>query len=95
VDVGYTTQVAIAATHHRVVGQELSHAVTDVDPRSGMASHAQEAVAVEPRTVAAEMGYSHGAALTTGAEAGIAPDGATPFTAATRPLGRVGTEPCP
>jgi transposase len=93
VDVGDTTQVAVAAKHHLCVEQEVTTAVTDVEQRCGLAIPAKEALGVEQLTVVADRGYSPGEAIETCEEAGSEPSVAKPFTAAKRQLGCCGKEP--
>jgi hypothetical protein len=73
VDVGDNAQVAVDDQHQLVVVQEVSHAVTDVEQRSGLAIQAKEALEVKQSHVVADVGYSHGEEITACEAAGIAP----------------------
>jgi hypothetical protein len=92
VDVGSNAQVAVDAKHQLCVVQEVTHAVTAVKQRSGIAIQAKEALAAAQLTVVADMGYYHGEESTACEEAGIAPYVAKPLTSANRKLGLYGQE---
>jgi transposase len=92
VAVGDHGQTAVGAQHQRMVEPHVTHAVTDVDPRSAMARTAQETLGVEQLQVVAEMGSYHGEDINACEEAGIEPYMAQPLTSANRKLGRYGKE---
>ena len=56
VDVGSNTPVAVEATPHLCVVQEVTQALTAVDQLRGLALQAQEALEREQLTVVAAMG---------------------------------------
>ncbi len=92
VDVGYNAQVAVDDKHKLFVVQDVITAVTDVDPLSGLAIQAKEALEVEQIKVVADMGDYHGEAIKACEEAGIEPYVAKPLTSANRKLGLYGKE---
>ena len=90
-DVGCDVHVAVDEKHKLLV-QELTNAVTDVDQLGGIAIQAKGALGVDQLNVVADMGYYHGDAIKTCEEAGIEPYVAKPLTSANRKLGFYGKE---
>jgi hypothetical protein len=83
VAVGDKAQVAVDAKHTLLVVQEGTHAVPDVEQRSGIAIQAHEALAVAQLNVVADRGDEHGEELNACEAAGIEPHVAKPLTPAT------------
>lgn len=73
VDVGDHAPVAVDDTPQLGVVPDVTQAVTAVGQRSGLARQAKEALEVDPVTVVAAMGDSHGEAINACEEAGIEP----------------------
>jgi transposase len=72
VDVGDHVPSAVDRKHQLMIEQDVTHAVTDDEQLSPLAMRAKETLGVERLRVVADMGYSHGHAINTCNEAGMA-----------------------
>jgi hypothetical protein len=81
-DVCYKVPLAVNNTYKLIVEHDVTHAVTEQEPRATMAKRAQDTLATEQIDAGADRGDYHGDAVKQCREAGILPSISKPHTSA-------------